>query len=343
MARVDVTVLGAGIFGLCCAWSVLGRGARVRVIDPGGIGAGASGGIVGALAPHVPEQWNPKKQFQFESLLVARKLWPQIEAVSGMASGYVRAGRVQPLADDAAIVLARARAAGARKLWQGEAQWAVENADDWCPSPTGFVVRDTLSAHIHPRQAVAALAEACRKRGAEIVGEGPVEGVVIHTTGAAGLAELSRGARRAVGQGIKGQAALLSADHSGSAQVFADGLHVIPHLEGTVAIGSTTERDVDDLRCDAQVDDLVARARLAVPLLAGSEVVERWAGWRPRARSRAPVLGRFPGRSGHFVANGGFKIGFGMAPKVGEVMADLVIDGRVSYPPEFELEAVMGG
>ena len=39
----DVTVLGAGIFGLSVAWACLKKGARVRVIDPAGPGAGASG------------------------------------------------------------------------------------------------------------------------------------------------------------------------------------------------------------------------------------------------------------------------------------------------------------
>ena len=61
MTSWDVTVRGAGAFGLACAWELTRRGQRVCVIDPGGPGAGASGGIVGALAPHVPENWNPKK------------------------------------------------------------------------------------------------------------------------------------------------------------------------------------------------------------------------------------------------------------------------------------------
>ena len=39
--------------------------------------------------------------------------------------------------------------------------------------------------------------------------------------------------------------------------------------------------------------------------------------------------------TGHFVANGGFKIGFGMAPKVGEVMADLLLDGVDRTPEDF--------
>ncbi|MFC3117525.1 FAD-dependent oxidoreductase [Jhaorihella thermophila] len=56
LAMVDVTVRGAGIFGLSIAWECACRGARVQVVDPAGPGTGASGGLVGALAPHVPEK-----------------------------------------------------------------------------------------------------------------------------------------------------------------------------------------------------------------------------------------------------------------------------------------------
>jgi glycine oxidase len=38
------------------------------------------------------------------------------------------------------------------------------------------------------------------------------------------------------------------------------------------------------------------------------------------------------------VANGGFKIGFGIAPRVAQVMADLVLDGRETYPAAFRVE-----
>ncbi|MEO0930773.1 MAG: FAD-dependent oxidoreductase, partial [Pseudomonadota bacterium] len=72
MATVDVTVMGAGIFGLSVAYTCARRGARVRVIDPYGVASGSSGGLVGALAPHVPENWNEKKAFQFDSLIMAQ-------------------------------------------------------------------------------------------------------------------------------------------------------------------------------------------------------------------------------------------------------------------------------
>ena len=61
VAMDDVTIRGAGIFGLSIAWECARRGAKVTVVDPQGVAAGSSGGIVGALAPHVPENWNSKK------------------------------------------------------------------------------------------------------------------------------------------------------------------------------------------------------------------------------------------------------------------------------------------
>ena len=87
MATVDVTVMGAGVFGLSVAYACALRGAHVRVIDPNGVAAGASGGIVGALAPHVPEKWGVKKAFQLESLLMQADFWAGVTELSGLATG----------------------------------------------------------------------------------------------------------------------------------------------------------------------------------------------------------------------------------------------------------------
>ena len=115
---MDITVRGAGIFGLSIAWICAMRGARVQVIDPNGPGAGASGGIVGALAPHVPENWNAKKAFQLRSLLAAPDFWANVEAAGGVSAGYARHGRWQPVAE-AGLHLARQRVIGATNLWEG--------------------------------------------------------------------------------------------------------------------------------------------------------------------------------------------------------------------------------
>lgn len=338
----DITIRGAGIFGLSIAWACIQRGAAVRMIDPNGPAAGSSGGIVGALAPHVPENWNPKKAFQLESLLMAEGFWREVTAAGGLASGYARTGRLQPIADSAARALAQRRKETAATLWKDHARWKVIPTPDtdWRPeSPDGYLIQDTLSGHLHPRQACDALVAALHANGVEILSDGADKGTVLWATGVAGLEHLSTGRPRAMGNGVKGQAALLRHDASGLPQLFARSVHIIPHLDGTVAIGSTSEREYDDpTSTDAQLDDVVAVARAAVPALQDAPVIGRWAGVRPRARSRAPMLGAWPDRAGHFIANGGFKIGFGMAPKIAQVMADLMLDGKDTIPDGFRVE-----
>ncbi|MEO1027373.1 MAG: FAD-dependent oxidoreductase, partial [Pseudomonadota bacterium] len=121
-----------------------------------------------------------------------------------------------------------------------------------------------------------------------------------------------------------------------AAQLYADGLHLIPHRNGTVAVGSTSEKEFDRPdTTDDLLEETIAKARALVPAMADAPVLERWAGVRPRAKSRAPLLGPWPGRGGHFVANGGFKIGFGMAPKCAEVLVDLVLNGTDAIPEAF--------
>lgn len=342
MARVDLTVRGGGIFGLACAWEVARRGAKVRLIEAVAIGAGSSGGLVGALSPHVPENWNPKKAFQLESLLMAGDFWTGVEAASGLRTGFGRVGRVQPLADAAAVDLARMRGASARDLWQGKADWRVlpVTGARWEPvSPSGFLVHDTLSARLHPRMAAQALVSAiCASGGEVVIGAGKEEGPVIWATGLSGLRDLSADLGRPLGDGVKGQALSLGVELADAPQIYADNLHIIPHVDGTVAIGSTSENAwTEDSVTDGQLDTILARSIAALPALAGAPVRARWAGVRPRAKSRAPLLGAWPGRPGQFVANGGFKIGFGMAPKVAQVMIDLVLDGKDAIPAGFRL------
>ncbi|MFV0244005.1 MAG: NAD(P)/FAD-dependent oxidoreductase [Qingshengfaniella sp.] len=344
---MDATIFGAGIFGLTVALALARRGLRVRVIDPGGVAAGASGGIVGALAPHVPERWNAKKAMQFEALMAAPAYWAGVEALSGQRTGFARLGRLQPIADAAALDRAEARAAEAAVLWQGQAGWTVIRADeagDFAPlTPTGILIHDTLTARLHPRRACQALAAALTTLGGEVVAQAPITaGPVIHATGWQGLATLAADLERPVGVGVKGQAVLMRHNAGRAPQLFADGLHIVPHDDGTVAIGSTTERDFDDPhRTDDQTEALVARARALCPPLADAPVIARWAGVRPRARTRAPMIGPWPRRAGHYVSNGGFKIGLAMAPMAADMLADLIVDGTDRIPKEFRVEASM--
>lgn len=344
MATIDVTVRGGGVFGLTVAFACQVRGARVRLVEKRAIGAGSSGGIVGAMAPHTPDRWNAKKQFQLESLLMAEAFWRRVEDLSSRAAGYLRSGRLQPVASGRTLALATARSDDAQANWGDRASWSVipaAQAGEWAPrSESGYLIHDTLTARIHPRAATKALAAAFQAIGGEIVtGARAGKGVEVLATGHEGLRALSERFGKRVGTGVKGQAALLRFKASAQPQIFIEGLHIVPHHDGTIAVGSTSECDFDAPdTVDARLDAVLAHARAVFPILAEAPVAERWAGVRPRARSRAPMLGALPGRPGVFIANGAFKIGFGMAPKVGEVMADLILEGRDEIPDIFRVE-----
>ena len=134
------------------------------------------------------------------------------------------------------------------------------------------------------------------------------------------------------------EAILLAHDGRTQPQLFVDTVHIVPHDDGTTAIGSTSEHSyTDPFSTDSALDALLQKALAAAPYLRTAAILERWASVRPRAKSRAPLLGPWPGRPDHYVANGGFKIGFGMAPKVAQTMVDLVLTQTDTIPPPFRL------
>lgn len=339
----DIEIFGAGIFGLSIAYCCARRGCKLRVIEKHDIGAGASGGFLGALAPHTPHQWNPKKQFQFESLVMASDWWTEVTDISGMNPVYQRHGRLQPIPNQNALALARQRQVDAKNNWKRKAEWQIIDAKgDWMPhSATGYAIFDTLSASIKPVEALHGLAAAIRSLGGIIdVGKAHGEGadIQIHATGHAGLQELSKTLGHEIWQGERGEAALLHCPVTGREQIFVDGIHLVPHSDKTLAIGSTSERlsrDGPAIGNSLKLHDLIAQAKHGLPQIRHAKLLKQWAGLRPRTPSRLPILGPYPGKPGHFIANGGFKIGFGLAPLVGEVVADLVLSGHNRIPLEF--------
>jgi glycine oxidase len=352
LARADVAVVGAGILGLAIAWECARRGARVRLAEARAVGSGCSGGLVGALAPHAPDAgagWTPLKAFQLDSLAAAPGFWAEVAAAGGHDPGYARTGRLQPLADAAAVTRAAAQVQAAGTRWAGRGRLEVvpAPAGGWPAAPaTGLCLLDDLTARIHPRRALAALAAALAARGgridagrAEDERPGGPAAAVVWATGWEGLARLAAGLGRDAGGPVKGQAlAVALPGVAGRPLLHAGGLFVVPHADGTVAIGSTAEREfADPFATDDRLEALHAAAVAACPALAGAPVVARWAGLRPRSATGRPVLGPWPGRPGHFVANGAFRIGFGLAPGIAGLMADLVLEGRDAIPGEMRL------
>ena len=353
MSKPDVLVIGAGVFGLWTALEAARAGLSVLVVDRDRPGAGASGGLVGALTPHMPVRWRPMKQFQFDALLSLEQEAARLADDTGLDPGYARSGRLSPLIDARARARADEHAVAARTVWGRTARFEVLETPP--PSAAGMfgdgicahgLVHDTLSGRIQPRAYLAALEAAVAARG-EIrhavcidavdpgAGTARAGGEVFsagHIVVAAGWESFPL-APVAAGQGVKGQAALLAADlPRGMPVVQMPDLYVVPHGPGRVAVGSTSEKTWQTPGVDPLVEDVIARARHACPALETAEVIERWAGIRPKAPGREPMIGGVPGHPRLWMATGGYKIGLGIAHLAGRGLAARIAGIETAHP-----------
>lgn len=364
----ELLVVGGGIMGLWAAICATRRGMTVRVVEQQAIGAGASGGLLGALMPHMPDRWNDKKQFQFDALVTLEEEIAALEAETGLSTGYRRTGRLIPLAKPHLRDIALRHEQDARSHWRAadrQFHWHVKDdgPEGWpgAAAAAHGMVFDTLAARVSPRRMLAALRTALLQAPNAYLDEGRG---VRRIEPERGRAELDDGTRidfehciiaagvgsfqliddvsvplaETSGTAVKGQAALLRAEIDPALPViFADGVYIIAHDDGHVAVGSTSENSfADPLSTDEQLDELLRRAVALAPRLAGAEVVERWAGLRPKSTGREPMAGRHPDHPNVSVLTGGFKVSFGIAHRLARfVVEEIAGSPAIDIPDSF--------
>ena len=348
-AAPDLLIAGAGVAGLWLAVKAARAGLSVTLVERGNPGGGASGGFLGALMPHSPERWNGKKDFQFRALDDLETEIRQLETETGEFCAYRRVGRILPLISERG----RLTAEDPRANWGGRFGYEVHHTPargDWpniLRAPHG-IVHETLSARVSPPGLLAALLHSLAMKpnfnlrlGTSVVDIDPQARLATlsdgsrlgfgHTALANGVDAFPHIARltglpiQAMGSGVKGQAALLDAKAPPDLPlVYDDGVYVIAHENGHVAVGSTSENTFDNpTDTDDKLDEILKRARKLCPLIKEATVIRRWAGVRPRAVGRDPMLGPIPGAPGVLAMAGGFKISFGIAHR----MADCLVAG----------------
>ncbi len=378
---VDLLIIGGGIMGLWAALFARRAGLGVHLADAGPVGGGASGGLLGALMPHMPDRWSDKKQLQFDALVSLEAEIARLEAETGLSAGYRRTGRLIPLGKPHLRTIALGHEADALAHWRKDGRpfyWHVRDqgfaGDLLAPEAiaSGWV-HDTLAARVSPRRLTAVLRAVLEAdRGVSIsqqTGVARLDGAVgravlsdgselafHHAVIAAGagsaplLAALSGPFAKPVLVPVKGQAALLRAGLDPDMPViYRDGLYVVPHENGEFAIGSTSEnRFAEPFSTDSALDDLVAAAVALMPGLAGADVIERWAGLRPKAIGRDPMVGPLPGHARLSVLTGGFKVSFGVAHLLSAALVSVIAGAReetglpASFDPSAHLDLAGG-
>lgn len=363
-------IVGGGIMGLWAALKAERRGIDTILIDGDGIASGASGGLLGALMAHMPDRWNEKKQLQFEGLLSLEVEIAALESETGLSAGYRRCGRLIPLPKPHLRPIAERHSAEAVTNWNQEGRafdWTVLEESPFADWPSrsfseAGVVFDRLGARVSPRaltatirarlersghvrllvgaavQSIDAQASQVKLADGTVIGYGDLlvaAGVVSFPL----LETIGPPLRKPLGRGVKGQAALLRLDLPADLPLlYLDGLYVVPHEGGLVAIGSTSENTFEDpFSTDAQLDALIAEARELAPVLREAEVVERWAGLRPKAVDRDPMVGPHPDHPRVHALTGGFKVSFGIAHRLADAALDSIAGEPLSLPHGFAL------
>lgn len=374
---VDLLVVGGGVMGLWAALKAGRAGLDVLLVDEDRLGQGASYGHLGALMAHMPDKWNAKKQFQFDALLSLETEVRAIEAETGLSTGYARAGRLIPLPKPHLRDIALRHEADAGINWRTpDGRYFEWRVTDETPTPgwpyasdmEGGFVLDTFAARASPRAFTAVLAAAIQR----LPNVAAAEGVAVldldknkaraklstgetvgfgHAVIAAGyrafpmLERLMPQRKKPLGMSVKGQSALMAAEIDPALPlIFLDGLYVVPHEGGKVAIGSTSENTFGQpFTTDGQLEDLIGRARQLVPALKDAPVIDRWAGLRPKALARDPLVGPLPDAARIIALTGGFKVSFGIAHRLADAaLQSLLGSAGVGIPESFRIEHHLG-
>ncbi|MET9291750.1 glycine oxidase ThiO [Streptomyces sp. NPDC003077] len=362
----DVLVVGGGVIGLVTAWRTALRGLRAAVVDPAP-GGGAAHVAAGMLAA-VSELHYGEETLLGLNLASARR-YPrfvaELEEATGQDVGYRRCGTLAVALD--ADDRAHLRELHALQHRTGlESEWLNGRECRRLEPMLAPGVRGGLRVdgdhQVDPRRLTAALLTACERAGVAfhraqaerlIVAAGRAKGVeladgTVLTAGQVVLAAGSLSGRLAgvpdavlpPVRPVKGQVLRLRmpAGPAGAppflsrtvrAVVRGGPVYLVPRENGELVLGATSEEMGWDTTVTAGgVYELLRDAHELLPGITELPLVETRAGLRPGSPDNAPLLGptTLPGL---LLATGHYRNGVLLTPITGEVMAEVLVSGRL--------------
>lgn len=311
----DVTIIGAGVAGLCAAYAVSKSGLKPRLIDR-----------KGAPGPHCCSWWAGGMLAPFcegavsEPAIVehgqrAAAFWAQVTEVTRKGS--------------LVVALQRDRGELQRFARRTTGHQPVDDLKTLEPelAPHGQALFFESEAHLDPRRALADLVSVLAAQGVEIekteARPEEIEGPVIDARGIA--AELP-GLR-----GVRGEMVILRAPEITLSRPVRllhprHPLYIVPRAGGVFMLGAT-QLESDNRRgiTARAVLELLSAAYALDPRFAEAELLETGADLRPAYPDHVPRV-TVKGRVLHL--NGLFRHGYLMAPALAIQAADYLIEGR---------------
>ncbi|GGG24821.1 NAD(P)/FAD-dependent oxidoreductase [Chelatococcus composti] len=356
--RVDVAIIGGGLVGSSAALALRRMGMDVALLDRRYCGAQASGVNYGG----VRRQGRPPEQLPLSQR--SHAIWPKLKSLIGIDGEFLRSGHLKLATTEADMASLEAYAAkvtdagleleliGHNELrrrfpWVGDAVGA-----SFCPG----------DGHANPRLVATGFAAAARRAGVHVLENTPVTGVTRN----------GEGFVLEAGQGLKVMAGTVINSAGAWADEFAasfgepvplkriypsmivtepmapvltvnigmegGGIYARQVERGNCIVGGErgeplSDPDFSRPRSDGAMT-IMHRAATLFPGLAKAQAIRFWSGTEAEMPDRNPVLGPSLTTPGLIHAFGFSGAGFQIAPGVGEVLAELVRDGRTPTPIE---------
>ncbi|MGH9102948.1 MAG: glycine oxidase ThiO, partial [Acidimicrobiales bacterium] len=342
LTRYDVAVVGGGVIGLSCAWSLAGQGATVAVVD-GRPGSGATWAAAGMLAPVTEAVYT--EQALVDLNLASSRSWPAfaaaLEGLSGQSVGYRACGTLAVAADagDWSVLSDLSRFLEAEGLpFETLAPSACRRHEPFLSPGLRGGLLAAEDHQVDPRALHRALLRACEATGVRMV-----------RSGAAGLAWRSDrvvGCRTETGETVEASTTLLATGAWSGALEWLSGelrppvrpvkghilrlqgptdpplltrnlrglvggrhVYLVPRADGRLVLGATVEEKGFDVAVQAgPVSELLEDARALVPGLSECQLTECSAGLRPGSPDNGPLLGPW-GADGLLLATGHYRNG----------------------------------
>lgn len=348
--KQDVVIIGGGIIGACCAYTLAKKGASVTLLEKRHFGAGASGCSAAMLECQT-------HGYRGESFLSIAKpslglfasLYKELMDLTGIDFHYEQCGILNLAMSEDEVEFFKACVndqirIGFRAKWL-EPEEVEQEFPQINPEYFGAALYYE-DGQINAELFLDALLDGARKLGADlrentgpvVLGPTPKGVTAVSTEGvydgdhyvvAAGAWTddvVGRYYRSRIAP-IRGQLLFYSTPpfYLKSPVFTQHHGYVVPKRNGYSLIGTTVE-DVgfDDSTTDNAMVDLVRKGQTLIPGLSRCDLRGISAGLRPKPKDDLPIIGPIPGRENIIVAAGHFRNGILLAPITAEIVAAFV-------------------
>ncbi|MCC7048825.1 MAG: FAD-binding oxidoreductase [Alphaproteobacteria bacterium] len=357
--EADVAIVGGGTAGCSAALHLRARGAKVVLLEARLCGSQASGVNYGGVR---------RQGRAFVELPLAarsRAVWDRLPELIGHDGEFVVSGHLKLARDEAEMAELEAWVAGARDYGvAGEllGRNAIRARYPWLgPKVIGAsLVAD--DGHANPRLVAPHFARAARRAGADICEGAKVIGIVHDAAGFAvetnaGVSVRARALINVAGAWGHEIAAMfgepapeelmtpnlcvteplpIMVEHN--LGVVGGNVYVRQISRGNVVFGGGSGMgDSGAVRArplPPSTAIAIARAVEAVPALRGARLIRTWSGLEGAMPDGIPVIGPSRTTPGLIHAFGFSGHGFQLGPGMGEILAELALDGRTATPIE---------